>query len=61
MADTLANMAMDVRRSVQVHLSRDRGSDARWETVFSHAVNDVGHWLLQNPDENLSRFVASTP
>ncbi|KAG2774173.1 hypothetical protein Pcac1_g15204 [Phytophthora cactorum] len=43
MADTLANMAMDVRRSVQVHLSRDRGSDARWETVFSHAVNDVGH------------------
>ncbi|KAG2820447.1 hypothetical protein PC129_g22182 [Phytophthora cactorum] len=54
-------MAMDAHRSIQVQLTRDCGSDMRWAAVAEHAVNDFGHWLLQNPDEDLSKFVASTP
>ncbi|KAG2787566.1 hypothetical protein JG687_00019484 [Phytophthora cactorum] len=61
MAGSLANMAMDAHRSIQVQLTRDCGSDMRWAAVAEHAVNDFGHWLLQNPDEDLSKFVASTP
>ncbi|KAG2994708.1 hypothetical protein PC119_g16198 [Phytophthora cactorum] len=54
-------MAMDTCRSVQVHLMRDSGLVARWESVTAHAVNDVGHWLVRNSDEDPSESAAFTP
>ncbi|KAJ8576212.1 hypothetical protein ON010_g3002 [Phytophthora cinnamomi] len=61
MADALANLAMDTRRSMQCTPNRVIGSTSLWKDIHSFAASDVGHWLERNSDENSSGFGASTP
>ncbi|EGZ14041.1 hypothetical protein PHYSODRAFT_408134, partial [Phytophthora sojae] len=60
MADALANMAMDSRRSFQKIPTRICGSGSTWDDVYNYASGDVGHWMEKNSDENSSEFVDFT-
>lgn len=60
MAEALANMAMDARRSVQVRLTHESCPFERWSTVYAQAANDVGHWLQRDQHEHFSRSVSSS-
>lgn len=57
-ADVLANLAMDTRRGVQHELIDGASSSPRWAKIFTHADSDIGHWLQQNNQENLSGLEA---
>ncbi|KAF1793733.1 hypothetical protein GQ600_205 [Phytophthora cactorum] len=61
MADKLANLAMDTRRSVQVAVQETEGRIADWNAIYAFVSNDVDHWMQRTSDEFLSRFGASTP
>ncbi|EGZ17241.1 hypothetical protein PHYSODRAFT_406701, partial [Phytophthora sojae] len=43
MADALANMAMDSRRSFQRKPNRVCGSDSTWDDEYNYASGDVSH------------------
>ncbi|KAE9304149.1 hypothetical protein PF001_g13212 [Phytophthora fragariae] len=50
MADSLANQAMDTRRSTQLRVDSDMLMAARWKRLDDLARGDVGHWILNNTD-----------
>jgi len=50
MADSLANLAMDTQKSIQVRLDADLLRQPRWGTLVGHAGGDIGHWVLHNMD-----------
>ncbi|EGZ14434.1 hypothetical protein PHYSODRAFT_509271 [Phytophthora sojae] len=61
MADALANLAMNTRRSMQCKPTRVIGSASIWEDLHAYAASDVGHWLEHISDMNASGFGAFTP
>jgi ribonuclease HI len=50
MADSLANLAMDTQKSIQVRLDADLLRQPRWATLVGHAGGDIGHLVLHNMD-----------
>lgn len=48
MADCLANLAMDSKRSFQMHVTSDTAQLQRWNSVLTHMDGDVAQWQSAN-------------
>nr|KAE8917083.1 hypothetical protein PF009_g32596 [Phytophthora fragariae] len=50
MADILANLAMDAKKSIQVTASEISKLPTHWTTVVESLPGDIEHWLDNLPD-----------
>ncbi|KAG2877315.1 hypothetical protein PC116_g25577 [Phytophthora cactorum] len=57
MADALANMAVDSRRSVQRHIMGIDSVTSEWEGVLRHAAGEIEHWQERIADESPSGYL----
>eukprot|EP00644_Phytophthora_capsici_P006680 jgi/Phyca11/103555/e_gw1.8.910.1 len=60
MADTLANEAMDTRKSVQATVVQAARWRTTWDLLEVLAEGDVSHWQTTQHDEDFSESVAFT-
>jgi hypothetical protein len=60
MADLLANMAMDSKKSMQVQLDMEQLRLTQWRPLVDFAGGDIGHWLLKNADMGTTGALADT-
>jgi ribonuclease HI len=60
MADLLANMAMDSKKSMQVQLDMEQLRLTQWRPLVDFAGGDIGHWLLKNADMGSTGALADT-